>query len=58
MHPLFMDHLVDDRQCDLFCEARAANGPAHLRGTLGGRIRRALAGRARERDRSTVHGCS
>lgn len=54
MHPLFMDRLVSERQCDLFEEARAANGPAHLRGSAGGRIRRALSGRRRERDRSTI----
>lgn len=50
MHPLFMDQLVCDRQCDLYCDARAANGPAHLERPRLGRIFR----RRRERDRTTV----
>ncbi|HEV2754275.1 MAG TPA: hypothetical protein VG318_00665 [Actinomycetota bacterium] len=53
MHPLFMDHLVEGRQCDVFCDARAAGGPAHLKGS-GGRLRRILSGRRRERDLRTV----
>lgn len=57
MHPLFMDRMVEDRQCDLYGDARAANGPAHLKGA-GGRIRRALGGRRRERDRSTINTCA
>ena len=54
MHPLFADHLVEQHQCDLYGDALAAGGPAHLKGTVGGRIRRALSGRRRERDLRTV----
>jgi hypothetical protein len=54
MHPLFMDHLVEHRQCDLYEEARLAGGPAHLRNAAKGRIRRALSARRRERDPSTI----
>lgn len=57
MHPLYLDRLTSERQCDLYQEAKAANGPAHLKG-VGGRLRRALGGRRRERDSSTIHGCS
>ena len=53
VHPLYMDQMVEDRQCDLYAEAKAAGGPAHLKGT-GGRLRRMLSGRRRERDLRTV----
>lgn len=55
MHPLFMDRLVSDRHCDLYGDAKAANGPSHLEGS---RLRRAFRRHRRERDISTVHGCS
>ena len=58
MHPLFMDQMLEDRQCDLYGDAVAANGPAHLKGSVGGRIRRAFGGRRRERDRSTINTCA
>jgi hypothetical protein len=54
MHPLFMEKLAADRQCDLYGEAKAANGPAHV----GSRLRRLFRRPSRERDRSTVHVCS
>ena len=57
MHPLFLEPFVDERQCDLFIEAKAANRPAHLRGSVGGRIRRTLSG-PRERDPSTIYTCA
>ena len=58
MHPLFLEKMADEHQCDLYLESRAAGGPAHLKGTVGGRLRRALSGRRRERDPSTVvTGC-
>lgn len=58
MHPSFNEHVVEQHQCDLYGDARAASGPAHLKGTARGRLRRALSGRRRERDSSTiVPGC-
>jgi hypothetical protein len=54
MHPLFMDHLVEQRQCDLYSDSLAAGGPAHLKGSAKGRLRRILSGRRRERDRATI----
>jgi hypothetical protein len=50
-----MDRLVSERQCDLYGDAKAAAGPAHLRGS---RLRLGFRRRARERDVSTVHGCN
>jgi hypothetical protein len=58
MHPLFMDKLVSEHQCDLYEDSVAAGGPAHLKGSVGSRLRRALSGRRRERDLSTTEpGC-
>ena len=52
MHPLFMNQLVCDRQCDLYCDARAANGPAHLeRSRLGQVFRRLLSSQPRRLSR-------